>query len=76
MLASCSLLKPWVRLPLTIPPGTFPAGKHVMARDRDPEDPWQWWDVIRTACESHVNLGVGMYKVINNHMNNDSIGYY
>jgi type II protein arginine methyltransferase len=64
-LAANPSLRLWLRLPVIEPPGKVPPisfndeADVVLPSEQDME-PWEIWNVIRTMCGEHPNLGVAL----------------
>lgn len=64
-LAAAPSLRLWVRLPVVEPPGkvppiSFSEDADVQLPSEKDMEPWEIWNVIRTMCGEHPNLGVAL----------------
>lgn len=65
-LAAAPSLRLWVRLPVVEPPGKVPPisfdgdDADIQLPSEKDMEPWEIWNVLRTMCGEHPNLGVAL----------------
>jgi protein arginine N-methyltransferase 5 len=59
-LLSAGYLSFWLRIPLVSPYKQSGEDARRTSGGRNIDDPWEWWNNFRTACEFHANLGVAL----------------